>query len=41
MILQLLDDFEEKLASFTLILFKTLCFFLGEISTRSIEIKKP
>ena len=45
MIPRLLDDLEEKLDSFTLILFKTLCFFLGENSTslptRSIQIKKP
>ena len=52
MILQLLDDFEEKLASFTpsvLFLFKTSCFFFGEnstspslsTSTRPIEIEKP
>ena len=52
MILQLLDDFEEKLASFTpsvLFLFKTSCFFFGEnstspslsTSTRPIEIEMP
>jgi len=52
MIHQLLDDFEEKLASFTssaLFLFKTSRFFFGEnstsatlsTSTRPFEIEKP
>ena len=52
MILQLRDDFEEKLASFTpsvFFLFKTSCFFFGKnstslyssTSTRPIEIEMP
>ena len=44
MILQLLDDFEAKLASFTpsaLFLFKTSCFFLWENSPTLSSIQKP